>query len=269
VDVADFTVIKERQQQVWATGDYATVGNTLVLVSELLCEAVNVRAGQKVLDVATGSGNTALAAARRWCDVTGIDYVPALLQRGERRAAAEGLSVTFQAGDAEQLPFPDGAFDVVLSTFGAMFTPDQEQTARELLRVCRPGGTVGLANWTPESFLGAYVRTVSQHVPPPPGLKSPMLWGIEAHLRDLFGDGITALEVTRRSFVFRYRSPEHWLDVFRTTFGPAMRAFETLDAPGQARLREDLLALVERMNRSGDATMVVPSEYLEVVAMKR
>jgi SAM-dependent methyltransferase len=222
-----------------------------------------------VLDVATGSGNTALAAARRWCMVTGIDYVPALLQRGEARAAAEGLSVTFQEGDAEQLHYPDGSFDVVLSTFGAMFAPDQEQTARELLRVCRPGGKVGLANWTPESFLGAYVRTVSQHVPPPPGLKSPMLWGTEAHLRDLFGDGVSALDVTRRSFVFRYRSPEHWLEVFRTTFGLAMAAFQGFDASAQARLRDDLLAAVERMNRSGDATMVVPSEYLEVVATRR
>jgi SAM-dependent methyltransferase len=188
---------------------------------------------------------------------------------GGTRATVEGLSVTFQEGDAEQLPFPDGAFDVVLSTFGAMFAPDQEQIARELIRVCRPGGKVGLANWTPESFLGAYVRTVSQHIPPPPRLKSPMLWGTEARLRELFGDGITALEVTRRSFVFRYRSPEHWLDVFRTTFGPAMKAFEALDVSGQARLREDLLAVVERMNRSGDATMVVPSEYLEVVATTR
>jgi SAM-dependent methyltransferase len=267
--VADFAVIKQRQQQVWAAGNYATVGNTLVLVSELLCEAADVRAGQRVLDVATGSGNTALAAARRWCEVTGIDYVPALLERGEARAAAEGFPVTFQEGDAEHLPYPDGAFDVVLSTFGAMFAPDQEQTACELLRVCRSGGKVGMANWTPESFLAAYARTVSQHVPPPPGLKSPMLWGTEAHLRELFGDGISGLEVTRRSFVFRYRSPEHWLEVFRTTFGPAIAAFRGLDAPGQARLRAELLALVARMNRSGDATMAVPSEYLEVVATRR
>jgi SAM-dependent methyltransferase len=269
IDVADFTVIKQRQQQVWATGDYATVGNTLVLVSELLCEAVDVRAGQRVLDVATGSGNTALAAARRGCGVTGLDYVPALLQRGEARATAEGLAVTFQEGDAEQLPYADGAFDVVLSTFGAMFAPDQEQTARELLRVCRPGGKVGMANWTPESFLATYARTVSQYVPPPPDLKSPMLWGTESRLRELFRDGISALEVTRRHFMFRYRSPEHWLEVFRATFGPAMAAFRALDASRQARLRDDLLAVVERMNRSGDATMAVPSEYLEVVATRR
>lgn len=265
----DLSAIKARQQQTWAAGNYAVVGSTLVLVSELLCEAVDLRAGQQVLDVATGNGNTALAAARRWCEVTGTDYVPSLLEQAQARAAADGLQVTFREGDAEHLPFPDASFDVVLSTFGAMFAPDQDQTARELLRVCRPGGRIGLANWTPDGFAGQLFKVSGTYAPPPAGLQPPVRWGTEARLWELFGDAVADLRTTVRQYVFRYRSAEHWLDVQRTTFGPTLRTFETLDADGQERYTADLLGLVERFNGSGDATMVVPSDYLEAVAIRR
>ncbi len=265
----DLATIKARQQQTWATGDYAAVGTILTVVSENLCEAVDLRPGWQVLDVATGHGNTALAAARRFCEVTGVDYVPALLERGRERAAAERLPVTFREGDAEALPFPDASFDAVLSTFGVMFAPDQEKAAAELLRVCRPGGKIGLANWTPDGWAGQMFRTVGQHVPPPPGLKPPPLWGTEERLRELFGDRISSLDVSRRTFVQRFRSPQHWLEVFRTYFGPVMRAFDAVGPQGEEALARDLLALVERFNRSGDATAVFPSEYLEAVATRR
>lgn len=265
----DLAAVKSRQQATWASGDYAVIGTTLTITGELLCEAVDLRAGQRVLDVAAGNGNATLAAARRWADVLSTDYVPALLERGRARAAADGLPVTFQEADAEQLPFADGAFDVVLSAFGVMFTPDQEQAARELLRVCRPGGKIGLANWTPEGFIGQVFRTIGKYVPPAPGVKSPALWGTEARLRELFGAGITELAVTRRCFVFRYRSGQHWLDVFRSYYGPALKAFAALDAPGQDALAGDLLGLLERCNQGGPATLAVPGEYLEVVATRR
>jgi SAM-dependent methyltransferase len=221
-----------------------------------------------VLDVAAGNGNATLAAARRWAAVTSTDYVAVLLERGRKRAAAEGLPVTFQEADAEQLPFPAAAFDVVLSVFGVMFTPHQEQAAQELLRVCRPGGTIGLANWTPESFIGQVFRTIGKYISPPPGVKSPALWGTEARLRELFGDGITELQITRRMFVFRYRSAAHWLEVFRTYYGPTLKAFAALDATGQTSLAQDLTDLLERFNEGGPDTLAVPSEYLEVVATR-
>ena len=265
----DLVAIKGRQQLTWSAGDYARIGNTLVLIGELLCEAVDLRAGQRVLDVATGSGNTALSAARRFCNVTGTDYVPALLEAGRQRAAAEGLPVTFQEGDAEQLPFPAAAFDVVLSTLGAMFAPNQEQVARELLRVCRPGGTIGLANWTPEGYLGEFFRTMGRHVPPPAGLTSPMLWGSEARVREILGEGVADLRMTRRTFVMRYPSPRYYIAYFRTHYGPTLKAFESLDAAGQERLVADLEALVRQKNTSGDETVVLPSEYLEIVAVRR
>ena len=264
----DLAAIKQRQQQTWATGDYAVVGSTLVIMAEQLCEAVDLRAGQRVLDVATGNGNAALAAARRFCEVTGVDYVPALLEQGRQRAAAEGVAVTFVEGDAEDIPFPDASFDVVLSTLGVMFTADQERAAAELLRVCRPGGKIGLANWTPDGFIGQMFRVTARYVPPPPGLKPPSLWGTEERLRELFGDGVASLRAERRSFVFRYRSFDHWLEVFRGYYGPVTKAFQALDADRQEAYAADLRTLVAQYNRSGDGTMAVPSEYLEVVAVR-
>jgi ubiquinone/menaquinone biosynthesis C-methylase UbiE len=265
----DLAAIKARQQQTWATGDYAVVGSLSTIVSEHLCEAVDLRAGWEVLDVATGSGNTALAAARRFCEVTGVDYVPALLERGRERAAAERLPVTFLEGDAEALPFPDAAFDAVLSTFGVMFAPDQERAAAELLRVCRPGGKIGLANWTPDGLSAQNVRTIGAHVPPPLGLRPPTRWGTEEGLRELFADQISALQVQRRTLVQRFRSPQHWLEILRTYFGPVAQAFKAVGPQGEDALARDLLAVNERFNRSGDATFVLPLDYLEVVATRR
>jgi SAM-dependent methyltransferase len=270
----DLKSVKARQQAAWASGDYAVIGTTLVIVGEQLCEAVDLRAGQRVLDVATGHGITALAAARRGADVIGVDYVPELLERGRQRAAADRLPVTFQEGDAEHLPFPDGSFDVVLSTFGVMFAPDQEQAAQELLRVCRPGGKIGLANWTPESFVGQIFRIIGRYIPPAPGLRSPALWGAEERLRELFGDeiaasGPSAFQATSRHFNFRYGSAEEWLDVFRTYYGPVHKAFAALDTAGRDGLERDLTELALRSDRGGKKGLVVPSEYLEVVATRR
>ncbi len=264
----DLSAIKSRQQQTWASGDYAVVGSTLVIMGELLCEAVDLRAGQRVLDVATGSGNAALSAARRFCKVTGVDYVPALLERGRELATAERLEVTFVEGDAEDIPFPDASFDVVLSILGSMFAPDQEKAAGELLRVCRPGGKIAMANWTPDGFIGQMFRVTSRYAPPPPGLKPPVLWGTEERLRELFGEGVTSVRAERRSFVFRYRSFDHWLEVFRGYYGPMLKAFQSLDADRQEAYATDLRSLVAQFNRSGDETMVVPSEYLEIVAIR-
>lgn len=265
----DLETVKKRQQQTWASGDFDRIGMTLTIVGELLCEAVDLRADQEVLDVATGSGNTAIAAARRWCKVSGVDYVPALLERGRERARVEGIEVDFREGDAEAIPFPDASFDVVLSTYGSMFAPNQERAAGELVRVCRPGGKIGMANWVPDSFIGDLFRTTGKHVPPPAGLKPPVLWGTEERLRELWGGTIASLQVTRRTYAFRYRSAKHWLDYFRGYYGPTLKAFEVLDGPAQERLAEDILALLTRYNRSGDETLVVPSDYLEVVATRR
>jgi SAM-dependent methyltransferase len=222
-----------------------------------------------VLDVAAGNGNATLAAARRWADVTSTDYVPALLERGRAKAEAERLPVTFQRADAEDLPFADGSFDVVLSVFGVMFTPNQEQAAQELLRVCRPGGKIGLANWTPDGFIGHLFKTIGKYISPPPGVKPPALWGTEQRLRELFGEGIAELTLNKRFFVFRYRSVEHWLEIFRTYYGPVLKAFAALDAEGQAGLAGDLTNLLERFNTGGTETLTVPSEYLEAVATRR
>ena len=263
---SDLAAIKARQQATWASGDYAVVGTTLQIVGERLCEAVDLRAGERVLDVAAGNGNATLAAARRFAEVTSTDYVEALLERGRERAAAERLPATFRAADAEALPFGDGSFDVVLSTFGVMFTPDQERAAAELYRVVRPGGRIGLANWTPEGFVGQLFRAVARHVPPPAGVRPPVLWGSEARLAELFPAGRVA--VTPRHFNLRYRSAEHWLEVFRAYYGPTHRAFAALDAAGQAALAAELVALVGRLNRGGPASLVVPAEYLEVVITK-
>lgn len=265
----DLGAIKERQQKTWATGEYARIGNNLVLMGEHLCEAADLRAGEKVLDVATGSGNTAISAARRFCDVTGSDYVPELIEYARKRAEIEGMDIAFEVADAEKLPYPDASFDVVLSTIGVMFAPDQERAASELLRVCRSGGRIGLANWTPGGMIGNLFRTIAAHVPPPAGIKPPPLWGTEERLWELFGDGIASLRATRRSFVFRYRSAGHNAEYLRTYFGPAMKAFEALDAAGGSALVKDLEDLFERWNISDDGTLVAPGEYLEAVALRR
>lgn len=263
----DLAALKARQQAAWASGDYAIVGTTLQLVGESLCEAADLRSGQRVLDVAAGNGNATLAAARRWCAVTSTDYVPALLERGKARAAAEGLEVEFMPADAENLPFPDGSFDAVLSTFGVMFTPDQDRAAREMARVCKRGGKIALANWTPEGFIGQLFKTLGQHLPPPAGVKSPALWGTRARLDELFGSS-GRIEASERMFAFRYRSPEHWLDVFRSWYGPVHKAFQALPEDRRGALESDLLALVGRLNRAKDGTMVVDAAYLEVVVTR-
>jgi ubiquinone/menaquinone biosynthesis C-methylase UbiE len=265
----DFSALKAKQQAAWSAGDYAVVGTTLQIVGETLCEALDLRAGQRVLDVAAGNGNATLAAARRWCDVVSTDYVPALLERAKARAGAEGLAVEFQQADAENLPFDEGSFDVVLSTFGVMFTPNQEKAAAELARVCKRGGKIGLANWTPTSFIGELFKLMGHYIAPPPGVKPPSLWGTEERLRELFGSRIAALQAPRRNYMFRYRSAKHWLDTFRTYYGPMHKAFAALDEGKQAALAEDLLGLAQRFNTATDGTMVVPGEYLEAVIRLR
>ncbi len=265
----DLKALKVRQHGAWSSGDYAVVGTTLQIVGEQLCEALDIRSGQKVLDVAAGNGNATLAAARRWCDVVSTDYVPSLLARGRNRAAAEGLSIKFEEADAEALSFADASFDAVVSTFGVMFTPDQDKAAAELLRVCKSGGKIGLANWTPEGFIGQLFKTLGKYLPPPAGAKSPALWGTEARLREMFGPSAASIKAERRNFMFRYRSAEHFLDVFKSYYGPMLKAFAALDAANQQGLRNDLMALIGRMNRAEDGTMVVPGEYLEIVITKR
>lgn len=265
----DLSAIKHRQQDAWGTGDYTFIGASTVLVSELLCEAVALQAGDRVLDVATGSGNTALAAARRGAAVHGVDYVTRLLARGRERATAECLQVTLHAGDAEHLPFPDAVFDVVLSTFGVMFAPNQTQAAHELLRVCRAGGTIGLANWTPEGFSGHNFRITGSYLPPVPGLSPPTRWGTEEGLWSLFGNDITTLCAERRHVILRARSAQQYLALTRTYLGPVMHVFASLDAEAQAALQRDLLANIQRFTQAGSTTMYVPAEYLEVVATRR
>jgi ubiquinone/menaquinone biosynthesis C-methylase UbiE len=256
--------IKSRQQATWASGDFAVIGTTLQIVGELLCEAADVQGGERVLDVAAGNGNATLAAARRFAHVTSTDYVPALLEAGRRRAAAERLDITFEVADAEALPYPDARFDVVLSTFGVMFTAAHEQAAGEMLRVCRPGGRIGLACWTPTGFLGDLFKVVAKHVAPMPGVRSPLLWGTDAHIRTLFAKA-ALVEHTVRYFAFRYRSAEHFVEVFRTFYGPVHKAFAALDPERQAALESDLLSLLRQANRGGGAGLVVPAEYLETV----
>ncbi len=322
----DLAALKTRQQAAWTSGNYAVVGTTLQIVGENLCEALDLHSGQTVLDVAAGNGNATLAAARRWCDVTSTDYVSALLERGRMRAEAEGLTVEFQQADAEALPFTGNSFDAVVSTFGVMFTANQDKAAAELLRVCKPGGKIGLANWTPNGFIGQLFKTLGQHMPPPAGVKSPALWGTRARIDEMFGPQAASIETLPREFMFRYRSaqhwmdvfktlgrhvppppgakspalwgtraridemfgaqarsitaeprifafryrsPGHWLDVFKTYYGPLLKTFAALAPPAQEALHDDIMALIARMNHSGDGTMVVPSEYLEVIVIKR
>jgi len=265
----DFAAIKARQQATWASGDFAVIGTTLQIVGESLAEAVDVRAGERVLDVAAGNGNATLAAARRFAEVTSTDYVPALLDKGRERARAEGLPVQFQVADAEELPFGNGRFDVVLSTFGAMFTPDHGRAAREMLRVLRDGGRIGMANWTPEGFIGRLFKVIGAHLPPPAGLRSPALWGTEPHLVALFGAQAGDIRCERRHFNFRYRSAAHWVQVFRDFYGPTHKAFAALAGAAGEALERDITTLLEQMNTAGDGSLVVPGEYLEVVITKR
>lgn len=265
----DLAALKSRQMAAWASGDYAVIGTTLQLVGELLAEACDLRCDERVLDVAAGNGNATLAAARRGGIVTSTDYVGQLLERGQERARAEHLQVTFQEADAEDLPFADASFDVVLSTFGVMFAPDHAKTASELARVCRPGGRIALANWTPEGFVGQMFKTLGRHLPPPAGAQPPPLWGTEAHLQALFGERAAQIAVTRRLFNFRYRSAAHFLEVFRTWYGPVHKAFAALPADGATALEQDLTELLERFNRAGPQSLVVPSEYLETVITRR
>jgi SAM-dependent methyltransferase len=261
----DYEAIKQRQQAAWASGNYAVVGMTLQLVGERLCEAADVQAGERVLDVAAGSGNATLAAARHFADVTSTDYVGSLLEIGAARAAAEHLPVSFLEADAEALPFADGSFDLVLSTFGVMFAPNHARAAAELSRVTRHGGRIGLANWTPGSLIGQLFGIIAKHVPPPVGLKSPALWGSAGYVEELFPGH--RVEATRQIFNFRYKSAVHWLDIFRTYYGPVHRAFAALDPMRQLALESDILYLLESLNRKLD-TLVVPSEYLELVITK-
>ena len=267
--VADLAAVKQKQQAAWSAGDYAVIGTTLQIVGETLCEALDLRAGARVLDVAAGNGNATLAAARRWCDVVSTDYVGALLERGKARASAEGLAVQFEEADAENLPYADASFDVVLSTFGVMFTPNQDRAASELARVCKPGGQIGLASWTPSGFIGELFKLIGRYIPPPAGVKSASLWGTEARLRELFGQRIATLDAARKHFVFRYRTPQHWLDTFRTYYGPMHKAFGAVGAAQQESLAADLIRLAQQFNRASDGAMVVPGEYLEVVIRTR
>jgi len=257
--------VKSRQQATWASGDYAVIGTTLQIVGESLCEAVDLAAGSQVLDVAAGNGNASLAAARRGCAVTASDYVGELLEGAARRAAAEGLPLTTEVADAENLPYEDASFDAVLSTFGVMFVPNPQRAAEEMLRVCRPGGRIGLTNWTPEGFIGQMFKIVGAHVAPPAGVPSPLLWGTEDRLAELFGDQ-ARIEVTRKHFVFRYQSAQHFFDTFTTYYGPTFRAWGALDEAGRESFRTQLTALCDEHNRDTRGVLSVPSEYLEVVA---
>jgi len=265
----DFAALKTRQQSAWGTGDYAVIGTTLQIVGELLAEACDLKTDERVLDVAAGNGNATLAAARRGCIVTSTDYVGSLLERGAERARADRLEVTFQTADAEALPFADASFDAAVSTFGVMFTPDQAKAAAEMIRVVRPGGRIGLANWTPDSLIGQMFKVLGRYVPPPAGVQPPSLWGTEAHLHTLFGGAAAAVQATPRDFAFRYRSAAHFVDVFRTWYGPVNKAFASLPADGAQALESDLTALLTRMNRAGSGSLVVPSEYLEVIVTRR
>ena len=265
----DLNAVKTRQQAAWSSGDYAIIGTTLQIVGEQLAEACDLRTDQKVLDVAAGNGNATLAAARRGCLVTSTDYVSTLLERGAERAKAEGLNVTFETADAESLPYADASFDAVVSTFGVMFTPDHAKAAAEMARVCRPGGHIGMANWTPEGFIGQVFKTLGRFVPPPPDVLPPSRWGVESHLRTLFGDKAASVAITPRLFNFRYRSPAHFIDVFRTWYGPVHKAFAALPPEGAAALEKDLTELMNGLNRAGLDSLIVPSEYLEIVVTRR
>jgi len=265
----DLGAIKIKQQATWASGDYHVIGTQILIVAEELIETLDVRSTDRLLDVATGSGNAALAAARRGCEVVGVDYVPALLERARQRAVAEGVEATFVDGDAEALPFADDSFDVVASVFGAMFAPDHQQTASELLRVTRSGGRIGLVAHTPDGFIGQLFKTIGRHVAPPAGLASPVLWGTRAHLDELMGDAAAEVTSETREMVFRAPTPQAYIDQWRASYGPTLKAFEAVGEAGSQALEADILELIGRFNRADDGTMVVPNTYLEAVIVKR
>jgi ubiquinone/menaquinone biosynthesis C-methylase UbiE len=268
--IPDLASLKAKQQAAWSSGNYGLIGMTLNIVGETLCEALDLRSGQSVLDVAAGNGNITLAAARRWCDVTSTDYAPNLLANGRERAEADGLTnIEFKEADAEALPFADNSFDAVVSTFGVMFTPNQDAAAAEMMRVCKHGGKIGLANWTPAGFIGQMFKTLGKYLPPPAGAKSPALWGTQARLDEMFGHAAISISARPRNYVFRYRSPEHFVDFFKTFYGPMLKAFGALDAAKQKSLHDDLVTLIESLNTAKDGTMVVPAEYLEIVIVKK
>jgi SAM-dependent methyltransferase len=265
----DIATIKQSQQRTWGSGDYRVIGNPLMIMAEQLCERVRVLPHHRVLDIATGTGNTALAAAHRNTrDVTGIDFAAQLLETARKRAEAEGSVVTFELGDAEELPYPDDSFDIVLSTLGVMFSPDQQQAANEIVRVCWPGGRVGLTNWTPSGFVGQMLKTVGSYAPPPPGVQSPVLWGTEERLRELFGDRLD-LEIEERDFVFRFHSADHFVEVFSNFYGPIVTALSRIDEGKRESLKGDLKAVATSFGHRVEESFEIPSSYLEVVGMKR
>ena len=261
---ADLAAVKAKQQATWSSGNYAAVGTTLQIVGETLAETMDLRPDMRVLDVAAGNGNATLAAARRYCHVVSTDYVPALLGSGMARATAEGFDVTFKEADAENLPFENGSFDAVTSTFGAMFTADQRAAASEMLRVCRKGGRIGMANWTPDSFIGDVFRTIAAHVPPPVGVRSPLQWGTPDRIQELFASGAARIEIIPRTFMFRMRSPEFWVNHWRDVYGPTHKAFQAVGPEGADALASDLVAKA-RAHSLDQTAMIVPAEYVEVV----
>jgi len=265
----DLSTIKARQQKTWSSGDYAVIASRIVLVSELLADAADLRAGSRVLDVACGNGNATLAAARSGAHAVGVDYVPELIEGARGRAVTEGLDVEFRLGDAENLPVDDASVDASLSVFGVMFAPDHQRAADEIVRVTRPGGTVGLAAWTPDGFIGEMFRVLTGHVPPPPGVESPLKWGTEEHVADLFGDAVTDARSVQRTYTFRFTSPEDFVAFFRRWYGPTLKAFEALDEDGRTALAADLTDLARRWNRHGDGSVALPSTYLESVLTLR
>lgn len=260
----DLVAVKSRQHAAWSTGNYPLVGTTLQIVGECLAESMDLRPDNRVLDVAAGNGNATLAAARRFCNVVSTDYVGSWLKAGMARAEAENLAVAFREADAEDLPFEDGSFDAVTSTFGVMFTANQDTAAAEMIRVCRSGGKIGLVNWTPESFVGQLFRTIGRHVPPPAGVRSPLEWGTETRIAELFQADSRVIEFNCKSFVFRFRSPEDWVDIWRQAYGPMCKAFDAVGETGRAALTADLIALA-RDHSQDDTAMIVPSEYAEIV----
>jgi len=269
IDAPDFDAIKKKQQAMWASGNYGKVGSTLQITGESLCEAMDLSSGQSVLDVAAGNGNVTLAAARRYCRVTSTDYVQELLDQGRARADADGLLVAYQQADAEKLPFANTYFDNVVSTFGVMFAPNQAQAAAEMLRVCRPGGKIGLANWTPDGFIGRLFKIVGRYVAPPTGVQSPAAWGTQEFLQKHFGHYADDIAVTTKAYVFRYLSTEHWLDIFRNYYGPVHKAFGALSPEQQKALAHDITQLIHEFNLAKDGSVKVPSTYLEVVITKK